>query len=171
MTQPITICVLDSNNYFTSVATIYYDKRAKEYGSIENGYDIEKPDKEKLKNCSAKWNFEKEEWTYESFSKEQDENVEVKIVQTPMYYLKLERNNLLKESDSIILDYYEKGKEIPESLSNYRNQLRDLPKLIENGEIEGPVFTEDSEQNVRNIMSAKDIISFDWPKLPELENK
>ena len=96
------ICILDSNNYFVKVSTIFIDKKRQDFPSVENGYDIQKPDLQKIRsdiNLKALWNFEEETWSYETKEKIISEDLnpvksEEKVIEEvaeqydPMYYLR-----------------------------------------------------------------------------------
>jgi hypothetical protein len=85
-----------------------------------------------------------------------------------MYYLKLVRNNLLLETDSIVLKYYQESKEVPESIKKYREELRDIPSKIESGVLKKPTYVESVEKLIAEVVKPELLINFKWPEKPDL---
>jgi len=177
------ICILDSNNYFVKVSTIFIDKKRQDFPSVENGYDIQKPDLQKIRsdiNLKALWNFEEETWSYETKEKIISEDLnsvklEKKVIEEvavaeqydPMYYLRISRNMRLDESDEWLIILHDKKKEIPKSLSEYRDKLRELPNKIEDKKIDPPKLIE--KDKIENLAHPDNFIEFNWPEPPKLE--
>jgi len=173
------ICILDSNNYFVKVSTIFIDKKLQDFPSVENGYDIQKPDLKKIrsdKNLKALWNSKDKSWSYETKEKIiSEDNVDpANIVEEvvaeqndPMYYLRVSRDIKLLESDNWLQILHSKKKEIPKSLAEYREKLRELPNEIEDKKIDPPKLVE--KDKVKNIARPDDFIEFNWPEPPKLE--
>ncbi len=171
MNKSKNVVILDNNNYFVSLKKTFYDNRAKTFSLVPNGYDIPIP--EEKEGFSTKWNFEKEEWEYERIlSNEEFDLLEQKVEDVmrrdPMYYLKLVRNKLLLETDSLVLKYYQNKKDVPAELRKYREELRDIPTNIENGNLEKPTYVDSVREKIRQVVEPNTLINFDWPKKPDL---
>jgi hypothetical protein len=170
MSKSKNVVVLNENNHFVGLKKTFFDNRANTFSMIPNGYDIPLPDEKE--GYFSIWNFEKEEWYYEKeISEEKDqleEQVQNILQRDPMYYLKLVRNNLLLETDSIVLKYYQESKEVPESIKKYREELRDIPSKIESGVLKKPTYVESVEKLIAEVVKPELLINFKWPEKPDL---
>lgn len=68
------------------------------------------------------------------------------LVKNKILEVKLKKSDFLKETDWVVLFYYEKGIEMPEVWKKYRQDIRDLNKTI----------TEDN------------FLNFQWPEMPPM---
>ena len=161
---------LNEKNHFMGLKKTFFDNRANTYSMIPNTYDIPLPDEKE--GYLSIWNFEEERWNYEKEISEEkekfEEQVQTILRRDPMYYLKLVRNKLLLETDSIVLKYYQDKKNVPESLKKYREELRDIPSKIENGTLEKPTYVESIETLITQVVKPELLINFKWPEKPDL---
>lgn len=67
----------------------------------------------------------------------------VKTKEQREYYVRLKRDSLLKESDILVLRYFELEEYVPEELKAYRQALRDVPQ--QTGFPDGVVWPEKPE--------------------------
>jgi len=166
-----TICLLDSEKYFVKLQTVFFNKRTSNFSSVENGYDIQKPDLSLLRGDSqvrAKWNENSSTWSYETPKKKIEIKKEEKsLIEDVMYYVRVIRNQRLHESDGWLLSYNEKKKDIPKSLQEYRQKLRDIPNDIVSKKISEPKLID--RNSILNFANAENYIEFKWPEKPKLE--
>lgn len=169
MAKSKNVVVLNEKNHFMGLKKSFFDNRANTFSIIPNTYDIPLP--EEKDGYFSIWNFEEKKWSYEKEVLEESDDLEEQIQtvlrRDPMHYLKLVRNNLLLETDSIVLKYYQEKKNVPESIKKYREELRDIPSKIENGTLEKPTYVESIETLIRQVVKPELLINFKWPEKPD----
>lgn len=156
------ICFLDDDNYFLENRNIYLNPKTKSFKFEKNYYEIPSPDKNKLNDAfRAKWNFDINEWEYEDTKKK---NLSISDSKNPMYFFRLAREIRLDEIDDYILkqvDNYDY--EIDPKLLEYKEELVNLPRLIEENKIKMPEIKSDVSLYI-NTKNPEDVIDFEWPQ-------
>lgn len=154
-------CYLDSDNYFLFYKVLYRDPKKGEIIPDDNAYEIPQPDMNHIVNgIKAKWNFKKKAWVYET---KPEENILLNL--DPMYYFRIARKRRLDYVNEYIMNQVQKGIfTIDPKLTEYKNKVFNLPQLIEDGEINAPLITDDISK-YKTTKNPEDMIIFnDWPE-------
>jgi len=161
--KTIELCILDSNNYFVGTKIVHRDPKNKDtFGDAIDAHEIHKPDMNKiLDNYKAKWDTKKNDWIYEdSKPKKPFDTNEM----NPMYYFRISRQRKLDYVEEYVLQQIQKGTfTYPTKLKKYKQDLYDLPLMIENGNIEPPKIN-DNLETFNNTKNPEDAIIFNWPQ-------
>ena len=97
------------------------------------------------------WNENENKWEAKIF--EETKDADDIIEYTAEQYLRMIRNGLLGEVDWVVIKQYSLGLPVSEEISNYMQQLRDLPAI---------------SNPVNNSDGLLDMNSVNWPKKPDI---
>ena len=98
------------------------------------------------------WDINENKWESRELEQENNEEIDLRSNKIAQQLLRLTRNSLLSEVDWIIIKQYSMGLPVSEEVSNYMQQLRDLPSV---------------SNPVKNSNGMLDMTSVNWPKIPQ----